>query len=157
MKYFLLVILLLFVSIGIFLYSHSDSNQEIPVASPVIEPTLQSKDPREDEHYLKMQSEYKKLEKARKQLERRLARIRALAWGVKLPREKSENMMNDIRNGYELLQSKRFLAAFPSLQDIFDELARTTYVNRALDAVTIELQAARSTDNSSSMLEQSVE
>jgi len=97
----------------------------------------------EEQRYVAILAEYKKLEKARRNLDRRLARIKAVIWNVKLPADQAKEIVSKMRKGYELLKTKKLLGAFSGLQSISDELARVEYAHQNLEGVTEEVKAAK--------------
>lgn len=97
----------------------------------------------EEERYTLMQQEYEKLERARRDLDRRLATIKGLMWGTKLPVEQAQQMTTKIKRGHERLKFKKFLGAFSDVQGINDELKQVVYADQALKGLVKELQAMR--------------
>ncbi len=126
----------------------SDS-QTVVVKAPVVDTEIVNEvndedTVAEDERYAAILAEYKKLEKARRNLDRRLARIKAVMWNVELPAEQAEEIVSKIRKGYELLKTKKLLGAFSGLQSISDELARVEYAHENLEGLVEEIKAAKS-------------
>lgn len=150
MKYVLLIVLVLILGTLAFVFGWFGSgNQTVVVTVPVVETEVVSEINNEDtieeeERYAAIQAEYKKLEKARRNLDRRLARIKAVIWNVKLPAEQAEEIVSKMRKGYELLKAKKLLGAFSGLQSISDELARVEYAYQNLEGVIEEVRAAKS-------------
>ena len=70
---------------------------------------------------------FKKLEKARRNLDRSVSRLKALLWDVKLPKDEAEAMNKELLSAHSLLKNKKLLGAFTSLQEIQDELTQVEY------------------------------
>jgi len=82
-----------------------------------------------------MHALYERLEKARRNLERRLSRLKALLWDIELPREESEQIMTRMKNAYSLLKNKKLLGAFGSVDALRDELSQVEFAYRDLEPV----------------------
>lgn len=149
MKYVLLVVLALMIGTLVFVLGLFGTDEKgIVVSTPIVESESVdvvegSEQVAEEARYVAMQSEYKKLEKARRNLDRRLARIKAVMWGVGLPRARSKEIVGNMRKGYELLNSKKLLGAFSGLQAMSEELARVEYVYQKLEGIVEEIRAAK--------------
>ncbi len=147
MKYVLLIVFALILGTMAFVFGWFGSDsQTVVVKVPVVENEVVNEEDTdaEEERYAAILAEYKKLEKARRNLDRRLARIKAVMWNVELPAEQAEEIVRKIRKGYELLKTKKLLGAFSGLQSISDELARVEYAHENLEGVVEEIKAAKS-------------
>ena len=150
MKYVLIIVIALILGTMAFVFGWFGSDsQTVVVKAPVVENDVVNEiydedSVEEDEHYAAILAEYKKLEKARRNLDRRLARIKAVTWNVELPAEQAEEIVSKLRKGYELLKTKKLLGAFSGLQSISDELARVEYAHESLEGVAEEITAAKS-------------
>lgn len=150
MKYVLLIVIALIIGTIAFVFGWFGSDsQTVVVKAPVVENELvndvyDEDTIAEDEQYTAILAEYKKLEKARRNLDRRLAQIKAVMWNVELPAEQAEEIVSKLRKGYELLKTKKLLGAFSGLQSISDELARVEYAYENLEGVVEEIKAAKS-------------
>jgi len=150
MKYVLLIVIALVIGTVAFVFGWFGSDRDnLVVSAPVIETEttdeiMDASEIAEEERYAAILAEYKKLEKARRNLDRRLARIKAVMWNVELPAEKAEEIVSKIRKGYALLKSKKLLGAFSGLQAISDELARVEFAYQNLEGVAEEVKAAKS-------------
>lgn len=82
-----------------------------------------------------MHALYERLEKARRNLERRLSRLKALLWDIELPREESEQIMTRMKNAYSLLKNKKMLGAFGSVDALREELSQVEFAYRDLEPV----------------------
>ncbi len=149
MKYILLIVLALIVGTMAFVFGwFGIDEQTVVITTPVVESeainaTEEAAKAAENERYEAIQAEYKKLEKARRNLDRRLAHIKAIMWGVTLPPEQGEDVVSKIRKGYELLKTKKLLGAFSSLQDISDELAQVEYAHDNLAGVIETIKTSK--------------
>jgi len=150
MKYVLLIVFALILGTMAFVFGWFGSDsQTVVVKAPVVETEIVNEVNDEDtvaeeERYAAILAEYKKLEKARRNMDRRLARIKAVLWNVELPAEQAEQIVSKIRKGYELLKTKKLLGAFSGLQSISDELARVEYAHENLEGLVEEIKAAKS-------------
>ncbi len=150
MKYVLLIVLTLMIATVAFVFGWFGSDSKnVVVSVPVVETQtvdeeMDENEIAEEERYAAILAEYKKLEKARRNLDRRLARIKGVMWNVELPADQAEEMVSKVRKGYALLKSKKLLGAFSGLESISDELARVDYVYQDLEGVVKEIKAAKS-------------
>jgi len=149
-KYVLLIVLALMIATVAFVFGWFGSDSKnVVVSVPVVETQtvdeeMDENEIAEEERYAAILAEYKKLEKARRNLDRRLARIKGVMWNVELPADQAEEMVGKVRKGYALLKSKKLLGAFFGLESISDELARVEYVYQDLEGVVEEIKAAKS-------------
>ena len=150
MKYVLLIVFVLIIGTIAFVFGwFGGDSQTVVVKEPVVETEVVNEvndqdTVAEEERYAAILAEYKKLEKARRNIDRRLARIKAVMWNVELPAEQAKEIVGKIRKGYELLKTKKLLGAFSGLQSISDELARVEYAHENLEGVVEEIKAAKS-------------
>jgi len=148
-KYVLLIVLTLMIATVAFVFGWFGSDSKnVVVSVPVVETQtvdeeMDENEVAEEERYAAILAEYKKLEKARRNLDRRLARIKGVMWNVELPADQAEEMVSKVRKGYALLKSKKLLGAFFGLESISDELARVDYVYQDLEGVVEEIKAAK--------------
>jgi len=149
MKYVLLIVLALVTGTVVFVFGWFGSDSKnVVVSAPVVEteavPVVMDEDEiAEEKRYVAIQAEYKKLEKARRNLDRRLARIKGIMWNVEFPAEQAREIVSKIRKGYALLKTKKLLGAFTGLESVSDELARVEYVHQNLESVLDEIKAAK--------------
>lgn len=150
MKYVLLIVLALMIATVAFVFGWFGSNSKnIVVSVPVVEKQtveqeMDENQIAEEERYVAILAEYKKLEKARRNLDRRLARIKGVMWNVELPADQAEEMVSKVRKGYGLLKSKKLLGAFSGLESISDELARVEYTYQDLEGLVEEIKEIKS-------------
>jgi len=151
-KYVLLIVLALMIATVAFVFGWFGSDSKnVVVSVPVVETEIvnQAVDENElaeEERYAAILAEYKKLEKARRNLDRRLARIKAVMWNVELPADQAEDIVSKVRKGYALLKTKKLLGAFSGLESISEELVRVEYANQELEGVIEEIKAAKSAE-----------
>jgi len=149
MKYVLLIVLALVTGTVVFVFGWFGSDSKnVVVSAPAVDteaiPVVVDEDEiAEEKRYAAILAEYKKLEKARRNLDRRLARIKGVMWNVELPAEQAREIVSKIRKGYALLKTKKLLGAFTGLESISDELARVEYVHQNLESVLDEIKAAK--------------
>lgn len=149
MKYVLLIVLALVTGTVVFVFGWFGSDSKnVVVSAPVIETeavqvVMDEDEIAEEKRYVAILAEYKKLEKARRNLDRRLARIKGIMWNVEFPAEQAREIVSKIRKGYALLKTKKLLGAFTGLESVSDELARVEYVHQNLESVLDEIKAAK--------------
>jgi len=152
MKYILLIVLALVAGTMVFVFGLFGTDEKAivvskpAVGSATVNELEDENDAAEEARYAAIQAEYKKLEKARRNLDRRLARIKAVMWNVQLPSEQAEDIVSKMRKGYGLLKTKKLLGAFSGLQSISDELVRVEYAHQNLEGVVEAVRAAKSGD-----------
>ena len=147
MKYVLLIVFALILGTMAFVFGWFGSDSRtLVVKVPVVENEVVNEEDTDAEEvrYAAILAEYKKLEKARRNLDRRLARIKAVMWNVELPAEQAEEIVRKIRKGYERLKTKKLLGAFSGLQSISDELVRVEYAHVNLEGLVEEIRASKS-------------
>ena len=141
MKYILGIVLLLIVA-TVYFITRPQPEFEVDVATAVPQTGEAKKDAEQlqqeaEEKALEqkrqvMQAEFEKLKKARRNLESRLGRLKAVLWGVEMPKEKSDAITNEMKNGYLLLKNKKLMGAYPDVEAITDEYNRVEYINEYL-------------------------
>lgn len=75
-----------------------------------------------------MAEEFKKLEKARRNLESLLNRLKVVFYGVDLPDGERKKITEVMKNGYAHLKNKKLLGAYSSIDEISSELGRIEYI-----------------------------
>ncbi len=98
----------------------------------------------EDLRRQQMEETYAKLEKARRNLERRLSRVKALLWNLKLPAAESAAIQEQMKNGYALLKNKKLLGAFFSYDDLKTELERVEFAYNNIVALDEKIREIKS-------------
>ena len=86
-----------------------------------------------DKRLAAMKVEYKKLEKARRDLQQRLQEITYYLARAEVPEEQASNMREEIGTANRLLINPPLLGAFRGPGDIIQELERIQRINRKLD------------------------
>ncbi len=90
-----------------------------------------------------MSAEFEELKKARRNLESRLARMKAVTYGMEIPREEADVINEQMKNGYALLKNQRLMGAYSGAQDISDERARVEFINNYLQDVEEKFRSER--------------
>ena len=150
MKYVLLLVFALLIGTVAFVFDWFGSDSKnVVVDLPVLETgsvkeMMDEAEIAEEERYQAVLAEYKKLEKARRDLDRKLARLKAIMWNVELSAEKAEEIVSKLKKAYALLKTKKLLGAFSGLESISEELTRVEYAHQNLEAVIEEVKAIRS-------------
>lgn len=146
MKYILLIVSLLIVLTVYFVILKPDPVYEVGTPAPSEADDTEAVDtvPMEETTAEKAAAEarraemhalYDRLEKARRNLERRLSRLKALLWDIELPREEGERIQARMKNAYGLLKNRKMLGAFGSVEALRDELTRVEFAYRELEPV----------------------
>jgi len=82
-----------------------------------------------------MEAEFEKLKKARRNLDAHLSRLKAILWGVEMPKAESDAISNEMKNGYLLLKNKKLLGAYADVAAITNEYDRVEYLNDYLKKI----------------------
>ena len=94
-----------------------------------------------------MAAEFEKLKKARRNLEAHLSRLKAILWGVEMPKAESDAISNEMKNGYLLLKNKKLMGAYADVAAITDEYDRVEYLNDYLKKIEEKYREQRVEDN----------
>ncbi len=140
MKYILAIVLLLVIGTIIFVMAPErtfeagkpSETSAIEQESESISTTDTAEMVAADQRHTAMLAEYEKLEKARRNLDRQLARLKAILWGVMLPREQAAEITEQMKTGYALLKNKRLLGAYYNLSEITSELGQVRFIYNKL-------------------------
>lgn len=89
----------------------------------------------EETRYRLMKEEFARLEQDRRELKRRLGKLKYYLRDIELGAEQAKGVNESMRNGYKLLHTRKMLGAFYSLAEISEERARISYTNANLDEV----------------------
>jgi 2-oxoglutarate dehydrogenase complex dehydrogenase (E1) component-like enzyme len=98
-----------------------------------------------DRLFAEKQAAYDKLEKARRDLDRRLARMKMSLWNMELPKEEAEAMTEQLMSAARLLQRPKLMGAFHSLEEIRQELTRVEYAMEQVRALRMRVEAMKQT------------
>jgi ABC-type multidrug transport system fused ATPase/permease subunit len=91
-----------------------------------------------------MEVEFEKLKKARRTLELRLARLKAILWGKEIPKEERDAINEEMKNGHQLLKNKKLMGAYSDVAAIRHELTRVEYISEYLRQVEEKYRSERS-------------
>ncbi|MCG8379716.1 MAG: hypothetical protein MI865_09615 [Proteobacteria bacterium] len=94
----------------------------------------------DDEKIVRMTAKYEELEKNRKKLKRRLARIRHEIWGLEFPTEQAKEMKGILLNATKLIKNPDMLGAFSSVDGIQDEITKINFAHKTLDQVSAMIE-----------------
>lgn len=154
MKYILGIVLALIAATVFFILRPQPDfevgkDSAIPESAQVPAPATEQQDEQDEEakritaRRLAMEAEFKKLEKARRNLESRLNRLKAVFWGEELPREQAEAINREMKNGYMLLKNKKLMGAYANAAQISHELSRIEFVDNYLREVEEQYRSGR--------------
>ena len=144
MRYLLgLVITVLIVTCFILFWPTGDiNNDNVGIqnsSSETIQSQIANLDPTEksdDQRNEIMHAEYKVLEKERRGLKQRLARLKHYIWGLKFEKDKAKQMNEVLLNAHKLIKNPDMLGAFSNVKNIRDEIIKIKFINKSLDQVT---------------------
>ena len=144
MRYLLgLVITVLIVTCSILFWPTGDiNNDNVGIqnsSSETIQSQIANLDPTEksdDQRNEIMLAEYKVLEKERRALKQRLARLKHYMWGLKFEKDKAKHMNEVLLNAHKLIKNPDMLGAFSDVKNIRDEIIKIKFINKSLDQVT---------------------
>jgi hypothetical protein len=149
LKYILLITLLL-IAVTVFFVTRPQPEFEMVNISKVTESAEETEeiviDPetaRIAERRVAMEAEFEKLKVARRNLESRLNRLKAIMWGTEINREEAEAINEQMKNGYALLKHQKLVGAYPGVEQISDELARVEFINKYLREIEEKQRAQR--------------
>ena len=154
MKYILSIVLILIIGTVVFILKPEKTFEtgtsemtpavvQQPTPEEVITDESKPEESPVDERRAAMQAEYDKLVKARKDLEKRLSRLKAVLWDVELPKEQGEKITEQMKNGYALLKNPKMLGAFSGVAEISDELSRVEFAHDSLEGVEESVPAMK--------------
>ena len=144
MRYLLgLVITVLIVTCFILFWPTGDiNNDNVGIqnsSSETIQSQIANLDPTEksdDQRNEIMLAEYKVLEKERRALKQRLARLKHYMWGLKFEKDKAKQMNEVLLNAHKLIKNPDMLGTFSDVKNIRDEIIKIKFINKSLDQVT---------------------
>ena len=96
--------------------------------------------PSDDEKIKLMTAEYEILNKARKKLKSRLARLKHDMWGLKFVPEKVKQINKILLNAHKLFKNPDMLGAFSNVEGIRDEIAKVNFAEKSLDQVNAMIE-----------------
>ena len=109
-------------------FSSEISEDEILVSEPI--------NKNDEDRYEAMKSEYKIIEKERRALKQRLARLKHYMWGLKFEKDKAKQINEILLNAHKLIKNPDMLGAFSDVKNIRDEIIKIKFINKSLDQVT---------------------
>ena len=108
-----------------------------------LDPTEKSNDQRNEI----MLAEYKVLQKERRALKQRLARLKHYMWGLKFEKDKAKHMNEVLLNAHKLIKNPDMLGAFSDVKNIRDEIIKIKFINKSLDQVTKTIKQKKAMSN----------
>ena len=92
-----------------------------------------------------MVSEYKILEKERRLLKNRLARLKHHMWGLKFEKQQAKEMNEILIGAHQYIKNPPMLGAFSDITTIKDETIKIKFANKSLDRVADLIQKQKET------------
>lgn len=90
----------------------------------------------------RMQEEYEKLEQARMDLKRNLARLKHEMWGMTFPPDQAAEMNEIMLNAHKFEKTPRMLGAFLNVQEISAELDKVRFAIKSLEELEATINEA---------------
>lgn len=90
-----------------------------------------------------METEFEKLEVARRNLESRLNRLKAIMWGKEIEKEQQEAITREMKNGYMLLKDKKLMGAYSDVSEISSELSKIEFIDNYLLEIENQFRSER--------------
>ena len=109
-------------------FSSEISEDEILVSEPI--------NKNDEDRYEAMKSEYKIIEKERRALKQRLARLKHNMWGLKFEKNVAKEMSEVLLNAHKLIKNPGLLGSFSDIESIRGEIMKLRFANKALDQVS---------------------
>ncbi len=105
--------------------------------------------PSDDEKVKLMTAKFEVLEQERKNLKRRLSRLKHEMWGLKFSPEKAKKMNEIMMTAHKLIKNPNMLGAFSSVEGIEDEIAKIQFANKSIDQVSTMIEEHTSSSKAS--------
>ena len=109
-------------------FSSEISEDEILASEPI--------NKNDEDRYEVMKSEYKIIEKERRALKQRLARLKHYIWGLKFKKNTANEINEVLINAHKLIKNPGLLGSFSDIENIRDEIMKLRFANKALDQVS---------------------
>ena len=90
-----------------------------------------------------MEAEFEKLKVARRNLESRLNRLKAILWGKQIAREEMDAINEQMKNGYALLKNQKLMGAYTDAEQISIEQAQIEFINNQLKEIEDRYRSER--------------
>ena len=119
-------------------FSSEISEDEILVSEPI--------NKNDEDRYEAMKSEYKIIEKERRALKQRLARLKHYIWGLKFKKNTANEINEVLINAHKLIKNPGLLGSFSDIESIKDEIMKLRFANKALDKVSDIINQKRNDD-----------
>ena len=95
-----------------------------------------AKDQSGDERHELMKIEYEVLEKQRRMLKQRLARLKHSMWGLEFEKAKAKDISEILINAHKFIKNPDMLGAFSDISEIRDEALKIKFANKSLDQIS---------------------
>ena len=125
------------------------SSKEQNFSSEISEDEILASEPinkSDEDRYEVMKSEYKIVEKERRVLKQRLARLKHNMWGLKFEKNVAKEMSEVLLNAHKLIKNPGLLGSFSDIDNIRDEIMKLRFANKALDQVSDIINKKRNDD-----------
>lgn len=86
---------------------------------------------------------YKKIEKARRDLDRRLARIKMSLWNVEMPKEEANALTEQLMSAHRLLRKPKLMGAFHGQNEMQHELSSLEYAIDNVEKLRLQIEASK--------------
>ena len=104
------------------------------------------KDQSDDERQESMKIEYEVLEKQRRALKQRLARLKHSMWGLEFEKAKAKDISEILINAHKFIKNPDMLGAFSDITEIRDETLKIKFANKSLDQISEIIEQKNNND-----------
>ena len=157
-----IIVVLLLSIMNLFWPSDKFDKKDISVESKVVNTTNVSDDAPTDTHVLPdglnkpssdekvklMTAAYETLESGRKNLKRRLSRLKHELWDLKFEPEKAKMISDTLLEAHKLIKNPEMLGAFAGVQEIEDEIAKIQFADKSLNQIDKLIEENKSAQES---------
>ncbi len=95
-----------------------------------------------DDAFALKQERYAKLEKARRDLDRQLARIKMVLWNKNLPKAEADVITEQLMSAYRLLRKPKLMGAFRDMDEMEQELKQVEFARNQIKQIRQQLEPA---------------
>lgn len=93
----------------------------------------------DEERVARLKAEYELLETERKNLKRRLAKLKHEMWGVEFAPEQAKNIQKTLIDAYKLIKNPDMLGAFSNVEAVQAELTKVDFALKSIEQVSEQI------------------
>lgn len=157
-----IIVVLLLSLMNLFWPSDKSDKKDITVESKSVNTTNVSDDslsntatlpnglnkPSSDAKVKLMTAAYETLESGRKDLKRRLSRLKHELWDLKFEPEKAKMISDTLLEAHKLIKNPEMLGAFVGVREIEDEIAKIQFADKSLNQIDELIEENKSAQES---------